>query len=254
MTNIAKKSSLYCGKKFLQQAFHKEQGMLMHALELSEVSITHDGKRGEVDEKHFIDILKKYLPDRYAVDSAIIIDSKGQTSDQIDVVIYDHQYTPTLLDQKCHKYVPAEAVYGIFEVKPIINKTYLIYTAEKANSVRSLYRTSTPIAHAGGTYPAKEHFTIISGIIAVRIGWIDGFGNAFKKIHKSLNKNWNIDCGLAVSGYCFDIFNGSDLYTIGPKKNSLVFFLFRLLKKLQSLGTVPAIDWNTYAKQLSKGG
>lgn len=139
MTSIAKKSSLYCGKKFLQQAFHKEQGILMAALELSEASITHDGKRGEVDEKHFIDILRKYLPDRYAVDSAIIIDSNGHTSDQIDVVIYDHQYTPTLLDQKDHKYVPAEAVYGIFEVKPIINKTYLIYTADKASSVRSLF-------------------------------------------------------------------------------------------------------------------
>lgn len=93
-----------------------------------------------------------YLPKRYAVDSAIVIDSNGRTSDQLDVVIYDPQYTPTLLDQYDHKYVPAEAVYAVMEVKPTVNKGYLDYAGKKAASVRRLKRTSIPIPHAGGTY------------------------------------------------------------------------------------------------------
>jgi hypothetical protein len=65
------------------------------------------------------------------------------------------QYTPSLLDQQKHRYVPAEAVYAVFEVKPSINWDYLIYAGEKADSVRILERTSIEIPHAGGTFPAK---------------------------------------------------------------------------------------------------
>lgn len=34
------------------------------------------------------------------------------------VVVFDRQYTPTLLDNDKHRYVPAEAVYAVFECKP----------------------------------------------------------------------------------------------------------------------------------------
>jgi hypothetical protein len=39
---------------------------------------------------------------------------------------------------------------------------------------------------------------------------------------------------------------------LGPKNNALAFFAFRLLAKLQSLATVPAVDWMAYANQLSQ--
>ena len=54
--------------------------------------------------------LRKYLPNRYAVAQGIVVDSNGATSDQIDIIIFDPQYTPTLLDQQSHRFVPAEAV------------------------------------------------------------------------------------------------------------------------------------------------
>ena len=120
--NIAKSFSETDGPKFLRKSFAAEQEILNCKLSLSSTSITHDGVMGEVNEAHFINILRKYLPHRYAVDTAIIIDSNGATSDQIDAVIYDMQYTPTLLDQQKHRYVPAEAVYAVFEVKPTINR------------------------------------------------------------------------------------------------------------------------------------
>src|SRR5215831_7885776 len=106
------------GKKFIQGAYHRLQLSLLQQLQLAEESITHLGKRGDVTEKCFKDILRAYLPKRYAVDSAIVIDSNGKTSDQIDAVVYDLQYTPTLLGQHDHIYVTAEAVYAVFEVKP----------------------------------------------------------------------------------------------------------------------------------------
>src|SRR4051794_8577591 len=97
------------GRQFIQDSFAGQQAVLKSQLDFSRQSITHMGERGEVDERHVIQILRQYLRDRYSVESGIVIDSKGGTSDQIDVVIFDRQYTPTLLDQHEHKYIPAEA-------------------------------------------------------------------------------------------------------------------------------------------------
>src|SRR5436305_796688 len=153
------------GKEFLQRAFASEQSCLVAKLRSSD-RIVHDGDRGEVNEQYFIDVLRHYLPNRYTVHKASILDSDGQISDSIDVVVYDRQYTPTLLDSDSHRYVPAEAVYAIFECKPKINKYYLEYAGEKAASVRRLKRTSVAIPHAGGSYPPKPLFDIITGILA----------------------------------------------------------------------------------------
>ncbi|MDA3789477.1 MAG: hypothetical protein PF503_13425 [Desulfobacula sp.] len=244
--NKAKTNSTIDGKSFLRSAFAAEQEVLKVQLSLSSKSITHDGVMGDVNELHFIKVLRKYLPNRYAVDSAIVIDSNGATSDQIDIVIYDPQYTPPLLDQHNHRFIPAEAVYAVFEVKPTVNKNYLEYAGEKAESVRVLERTSVPITHIAGKPTAKELFHIISGIIATNVDWSEGFSScSFLGNHDNLTETKIIDCGLAVSGGCFDLFDG-DL-KIGPTSNSLSYFIFRLLQKLNSLGTAPAVDWNKYA-------
>jgi len=248
--NKAKEKSAVDGKSFLRSAFAAEQEVLSVQLKLSSESITHDGVMGDVNEQHFVGVLRKYLPNRYAVESAIVIDSNGATSDQIDIVIYDPQYTPTLLDQHDHRFIPAESVYAVFEVKPTINKGYLQYAAKKAESVRVLERTSMPITHVGGEPIVKELFPILSGIIATTIDWTEGFSSsAFQDNNSSLIDQQVLDCGLSVTGGCFDIFEGN--LVIGPTENSLAYFIFRLLQKLNSLGTVPAVDWNKYAMVMS---
>src|ERR1700722_5447074 len=173
------------GKEFLQRAFASEQACLVAKLRSSD-RIVHDGDRGEVNEQYFIDVLRLYLPNRYTVHKASVLDSDGQVSESIDVVVHDRQYTPTLLDSESHRYVPAEAVYAVFECKPTIDKGYLEYAAAKAESVRRLKRTSVPIPHAGGSYPAKPHFDIIAGILAIDVDWKDGFGASFEKCHAEL--------------------------------------------------------------------
>jgi hypothetical protein len=246
-----KQTSIIDGKKFLQDSFAAEQKLLKVTLELSSTSITHDGTLGTVTESHFINVLRRYLPKRYCVDTGIAIDSKGKTSDQIDLIIYDNHFTPVLLDQKAHRYIPVEAIYAIFESKPIINSNYLKYAGKKASSVRILSRTTTNITSAGVILPPKEHFPIIAGIVAGNVGWVDGFGKTFMKNYKTITGNNVLDCGLAVSGHCFDTFNDKKSVVSVSNQQALIYFLFRFLQKLQSLGTVPAIDWNAYANILS---
>lgn len=248
--NPAKEKSKTNGSGFLRSAFSAEEQVLALEIELSSKSITHSGVAGAVNERHFIDFLRRYLPRRYEVDSAIVIDSNGKSSDQIDVVIFDNQYTPTLLDQKSHRFVPAEAVYAVLEVKPTINGTYLEYAANKAKSVRSLHRTSVPIKHSDGEHPPKKLFPIIAGIVAPSIAYKDGFDSAaFRRVLSSTADADRLNCGLALDKSAFDTYAGNVVTRSGS--NCLIYFVFRLLGQLQSLGTVPAVDWNKYAAVLS---
>lgn len=229
----------------LKKALLGVQESLEVNLDRAKSGILHAPTKGGVAEKEWIDVLAAYLPRRYEVSSGIIVDSKGGISDQIDIVIYDQQYTPVLLSQQGHLYIPVEAVYAVFEAKPHIDKTYLNYAGQKAKSVRALYRTSIPIAHAGGEYPAKKLFPIIAGIVGREVGWSDGLGKAFKK---SLPKEESqiLNCGCALTHGAFDSFDGRLESVSG--ESSLMYFLFRLLGELQSLGTVPAINWMAYAQ------
>jgi hypothetical protein len=236
--------------QFLKDAFASEQTCLLANLK-SSLRIIHKGDRGEVNEQFFIEFLRAYLPNRYTVEKAIVIDSTGAVSHSIDVVVFDRQYTPTLLDNDKHRYVPAEAVYAVFECKPKIDKEYLEYAGDKIASVRRLHRTSVDIHHAGGVFKKKELFPIVGGILATSVEWSDGLGDSFWKNHQELTGDRQVDCGFAASGACFDIFADQNAYTFGPAENALAYFAFRLLWKLQSLATVPAVDWMAYARTLS---
>lgn len=238
-------------EKFLRDAFSSEQECLAASLK-SSFRITHNGDRGEVNEQFFIDFLRAYLPNRYTVEKAIVLDSLGQVSHSIDIVVFDRQYTPTLLDNEKHRYVPAEAVYAVFECKPTIDKGYLEYAADKIASVRKLHRTSVDIHHAGGIFKKKDLFPIVGGILAANVEWADGLGESFRKNHQALTGDKQVDCGFAASGACFDIFADQNAYTFGPPENALAYFAFRLLWKLQSLATVPAVDWMAYARTLAR--
>jgi hypothetical protein len=179
------------------------------------------------------------------VSDGIVVDSNGSTSDQLDVVVFDRQYTPTLLDQQSHRFIPAEAVYCVLEVKPTLSKEYLEYAGAKAASVRKLERTSVAIAHAGGEFPPKPLFAISAGIVAASVDWKDGCASdAFKQALASLDGLHSLDCGLALSDRAFDTYSGQ--LELSQPNGSLAAFLFRLLHRLQGVGTVPAVDWSRY--------
>lgn len=235
--------------RWMQQAFVDVQAELELKLRRAAQSITHAGTHGAVNEDHWIEVFRAYLPKRYEVAGGIVIDSLGGHSHQIDIVVFDKHFTPTLLDQKNHRYIPAEAVYAVFESKPHIDKAYLEYAGEKAESVRRLHRTSVAITHAGGTFPARPLFPLITGIVAPRCDWVDGFGDSFRK-HLPGTGLAKLDCGCALAHGAFDSF-GDDLQVV-PREGALIYFLFRFLSKLQSLGSVPAIDWAAYANILRR--
>jgi hypothetical protein len=136
-------------------------------------------------------------------------------------------------------------VYGVFECKPTLNKDYIEYAEKKAASVRGVHRTSVAIAYAGGTCQPKPHFRILAGILAPSSSWAHGLGEALERNLSSDPDNM-LDCGVAIDCGCFDRYEEG--LSITNEQGALMYFLFRLLARLQSLGTVPAIHWTAYSR------
>lgn len=81
---------------------------------------------------------------------AFVVDSEGHFSEQIDIVVYDRQYSPFIFTFNDQLFIPAESVYAVFEAKQELSADIIRYAQNKATSVRRLKRTSLPIPHAGG--------------------------------------------------------------------------------------------------------
>jgi hypothetical protein len=272
---------MMANKVNLKDLFSGLQNQMSAQLSTNRDFILHPGSKGDSLEDTWIEWLRKYLPNRYCIDKAIVIDSTEQLSDQIDLVIYDQQYTPFVLTQNGIHYIPAEGVYAVFEVKPDLkgnidvkgeNITYIEYAGRKVESVRKLKRTTTSIIDRGKVHDPRPLTKIVGGILAST--------NTIKKTEtlenhlKKLTELKGLDMGCAVDfGAFFIDHNGeedvnttiysqriNDYYlnrtinSIEFSKGdvSLVSFFFQLMKYLQqSIGTVAAIDLGEYTKAIN---
>ena len=231
--------------------FKNMQAQMEATLELGRGSISHPGEMGEAAENSWRNWLKKYLPGRYCIDKAFVIDSEGNSSDQIDIVIYDGQYSYFVFKHEQVVYVPAESVYAVIEVKQNLNKEHIDYAGDKAASVRQLKRTSVEIPFVGGIYRTKPLHKIIAGIITIDSDWKDPLGDSLKKNLKGLDDEHSIEFGCALKhGAFWTHYSPQFRVRRSAADESLLFFFFELLKSLQSVGTVPAININEYAKVL----
>ena len=157
-------------------------GRIFNALQTTEdfwrkritaASVTdHSTARGDVAENAWRGLLGEYLPARYRVSAGFVISADGERSHQIDCIVYDNTYSPTFFSEHGVDYIPVEAVYAVFEIKQEVTKGYIQCAANKAESVRTLRRTSAPYVGDGQERPAKPSFCIIGGLLAGKInGW-----------------------------------------------------------------------------------
>jgi len=148
---------------------------------LARRSFAHPGTKGDASEGIWIALLEQYLPKRYQVAKAHVVDSLGDFSEQIDVLVFDRQYSPFIFTFEGQTIVPAESVYAVFEAKQTINASLVSYAQKKVASVRKLHRTSLPIPFANGTYPAKPPIPILGGILSLESEWSPPMGEPFAK-------------------------------------------------------------------------
>jgi len=238
----------------LHDIFDHLQTQMIEALNTNKEIISHPPTQGDATELCWLKMLNEYLPKRYKAEKAFVLDSEGSLSQQIDIVIFDQQYSPFLFNQNGTIYIPAESVYAVFEVRPSIGKRNIEYAGEKAASVRKLKRTNAPIYHAGGVVmDPKKPFQILSGLLTLDSGWKSFNEQNILKFICSLPPEKRLDIGCVLNEGAFNILcheNDPAEVIISNNKNALISFFLQLLSRLQRLGTVPAIEIDRYAESL----
>lgn len=201
----------------------------------------HSPSKGDITEEQWREFFCKYLPKRYSCDKAFIIDHKGNISDQIDIVIYDEHFSPFIFNQNSMKYIPAESVYAIFEVKPKLSKENFKYAQQKAKSVRKLLRTTATVISNGEPKIGRKPTHIIAGMLTTKQAW----EKTLISQKADINSFEFLDIGCCVAGKSW-VWN-QDKYVLSKKqKDSLLTFFMKLLEMLQQQGTVPAMEINKY--------
>lgn len=223
---------------------------IQQRLETVRKSFGHPGTKGDASEAVWLELLQTYLPKRYQAATAHIVDSEGVFSEQIDVVIFDRQYSPFIFQYQGQTIIPAESVYAVFEAKQTINADNVSYAQKKVASVRKLHRTSLPIPYAKGIYPAKPLIPIYGGLLTFESDWSPALGQSLLVALGTKEGDGHLDLGcVAAHGYfCHDEKTGR--YDIHNGEKPATAFLFKLISQLQFSGTVPMIDVQAYARWL----
>jgi hypothetical protein len=195
-------------------------------------------------------MLDSILPTRYRVSKGFVIDADCRRSEQIDLLIYDRRFSPVLLNVGDHLFVPSEAVFGAFEVKQEMNRGTIEYAADKIASVRSLRRTSVPIPYAGGEYKPKPLHHIIGGLLTMGTSWKPPLGDSFKQALVDFGGDGRLDIGCALRSGSFEFGEHDTDLERSDGETALIFFVMRLLKRLQRMASPPAIEYDIYASVL----
>ncbi len=263
----------------LVKLFSGLQKQMNLQLSTSREMILHPSAKGDKLENSWIAWLRHYLPNRYSVNKAIVIDHTGALSDQIDIVIYDNWFTPFIFNQDDFYYIPAEGVYAVFEVKTDIagytnGQSNIAYAGNKIESVRRLLRTSTSMINSGRKFPPRPLTKIIGGILCNTNAYSHGSNSTIEEHIQKLSGLKGIDLGcIADYGSFFVdylpteeiILEGQEAYLdvyqkripskihFSQKENSMITFFMQLTRYLQqAIGTVPAIDLQAYLNAIGE--
>jgi hypothetical protein len=131
--------------------------------------VRHNPSKGTVREGDLLDFLTPYLPETVrAAGSSEIISTDGQTSGQMDIVIYDPA-APPLFSRNGYRILPIECVYAVIEVKSKLTWAELSKSTEAIAKVKQMPKAAfvkVPLALTCELYGEKyEGYTPVHGFV-----------------------------------------------------------------------------------------
>ena len=93
----------------------------------------HHLTAGTFREKVWKELFESIIPKKFTIEQgAFLIDTKGNVSNETDLVIFDEQYIPYVLKNKNIKFIPIEAVLLVVQCKSTVMKSNDIKKWEKS--------------------------------------------------------------------------------------------------------------------------
>jgi hypothetical protein len=117
-------------------------------------TIRHPGEKGRSFENIVRAFLEKYLPKSLDISTGFIIDSNGNQSKQMDIIISDATKTPIFFQDESMRVLPVECVYSVIEVKALLTSEELQKVFDNMKSVRRLEKKAFVLA------PPYDQFSV----------------------------------------------------------------------------------------------
>lgn len=81
-------------------------------------------------------------------------------------------------------------------------------------------------------------------------GWSDGLSEPLRMAWQAAPDAGRLDVGCALRAGSFAAESGVGIAEVSSRETALIFFVLRLLSRLQAMATVPAVDYGDYGSVL----
>lgn len=105
-------------------------------------AITHMATRGQLREGFLIDFFKEVIPQRLSINSGIICDSSGTTTTQLDFIVTDESFLPSMGFEGRIAVVPVESALMTAEIKTTLTTSALEQVKIQNDSIAALRFTN----------------------------------------------------------------------------------------------------------------
>jgi len=125
-------------KTILTQYYQGIARQLRSEVDFINTLFEHQGIKGQGNEAALRELLVKFIPKRFGIGTGVVIDHHGNSSRQIDIVVFDLFLYPSLLALTSVHLFPVDIVYATIEVKTNLNSQSVKEALDNVSSVRSL--------------------------------------------------------------------------------------------------------------------
>lgn len=251
----------------IKEIFDEVSNQMSSELKLSRTSLNHPTMKGDVAETIFRSFLRKYLPNNLDISTGILVDTEGNSSKQLDVIISDTAKTPIFFENSNHRIIPIECAYAVMEVKTKLNKNELEKSFKNMKSIRKLKKTAYfcqpgPIEYSHNMYGKKWDiwpvnyylFAYESINIETLIKMVESTHNEQKlpphsRIDSICILNEGVICNSNVNNelYALPDLKSELVYT--KNDNSLLLF-YTLIMHFLNQARLPIFNFNNYVETI----
>lgn len=121
----------------------KRSGKILESYFEQSKDILHNGSKGTIREQIINRVIRPYLPPCYGLSGGEAFDFNGNTSKQLDLVVYDAVFSYIVPYIDNYIQFPCESIYGNIEVKSYLNGDELAKALDNIKSMKNLKRKGT---------------------------------------------------------------------------------------------------------------
>lgn len=231
----------------------------------------HHLTAGHHREMIWMEFFRQIIPMKFAIKQGVfLIDSKGEVSKEVDIAVFDEQYTPYIFNYGNILFIPIEAVAMVIQCKSRELKANNVSewnqsVAELSTVEGGIARMATQISTAQTTQKATTPITVLC-CLENESKKQDSFDLLIKALDHGdcLQVEWNKE--LKTLKDCFYKFNGLDfestvknikqlnkrLEELKVEDNTILSLIFQLNQVLMLINNPMLFPHEAYAKMFNR--